>query len=263
MEIHPNAIVSESAKIGKNVKIGPFCIIGKDVILEEDVELKSHVVLEGRTRIGKGTVIYPFASIGQIPQILKYDDDNAEVVIGKYNRIREYVTIQSGINEFGGITQIGDNNLLMVGVHIAHDCILGNNIVIANYASLAGHVEVGDYVVIGGLAAVHQFTRIGMHSMIGGLSGLARDLIPFGTAVSDRAYLEGVNLVGMKRHGFENSEALAAKKAVDALFSSEDVMSARILKIREEFGSNEIVKQVLDFITKDSNRSFCGPKKNK
>lgn len=263
MEIHPSAIVSESAKIGKNVKIGPFSIVGQDVILEDNVELKSHVVIEGRTKVGEGTVIYPFASIGQIPQILKYDGDNAEVVIGKYNRIREYVTIQSGINSFGGVTRIGDNNLLMVGVHIAHDCILGDNIVIANYASLAGHVEVGDYVVIGGLAAVHQFTRIGAHSMIGGLSGLARDLIPFGTAVSDRAYLDGVNLVGMKRHGFENSEALAAKKAVDALFSSDDVMGVRIAKIKEEFGNNKIVAQVLDFITKDSNRSFCAPKKGK
>lgn len=263
MEIHQSAIVSESASIGKNVKIGPFSIVGPDVVLGDNVELKSHVVIEGRTTIGEGTVIYPFASIGQIPQILKYDGDNAEVIIGKYNRIREYVTIQSGINSFGGVTKIGDNNLLMVGVHVAHDCILGNNIVIANYASLAGHVEVGDFVVIGGLAAVHQFTRIGSHSMIGGLSGLARDLIPFGTAVSERAYLDGMNLVGMKRHGFGNSESLAAKKAVDLLFSSDEVIGTRIEKVKTEFGNNKIVKEVLDFMTKDSNRSFCAPKRDK
>lgn len=261
MEIHPSAIVSESASLGKNVKIGPFSIVGPDVVLGDGVELKSHVVIEGRTTIGEGTIIYPFASIGQIPQVLKYEDDNAKVIIGKYNRIREYVTIQSGINSFGGITKIGDNNLFMVGVHIAHDCILGNNIVLANYVSLAGHVHVGDNVVIGGLAAVHQFTRIGSYAMIGGVSAVVRDLIPFGTAVSDRAYLEGLNLTGMKRNGFENSESLAAKKAVDILFASDDVMNVRIERVKEEFGSNKIVKQILDFITEDSSRSFCLPKK--
>lgn len=261
MQIHPSAIISPSAKIGHNVKIGPYCIVGETVVLDDNVELQSHVVVEGDTFVGEGTKIFPFASIGQYPQILKYNGEKGKVIIGKRNRIREYVTIQAGSVDGGLITKLGDNNLLMVGVHIAHDCIVGNHTVLANYVSLAGHVEVGDFAVIGGLSAVHQFTRVGAYSMVGGVSGLVRDLIPFGTAHSDRAHLEGVNLTGMKRRGFDNETALDSKKAVDELFSGEGLIADRIARVKKEYAGNKIVEQIVEFMSKDTARHFCGPKK--
>jgi UDP-N-acetylglucosamine acyltransferase len=261
MQIHASAIVDPSANIGRNVQIGPYCIIGPEVVLGDNVELKSHVVIEGDTEIGEGTVIFPFASIGQIPQILRHNGEKGRVIIGKRNRIREYVTIQAGSADGGLLTTIGDDNLFMVGVHVAHDCIVGNHTILANYVSLAGHVEVGDFAIIGGLSAVHQFTRIGAHSMIGGVSGVVRDLIPFGTAHSDRAHLEGMNLTGMKRRGFDNKDSLAAKKAVDDLFLSEGLMADKIDKMKKEFAGNVIVEQIVEFMSKDTARHFCTPKK--
>lgn len=261
MSIHPSSIVSPSAYIGNGVKIGAFCIVGPDVILGDNVELKSHVVIDGRTKIGADTVIYPFASIGQAPQILKYNGEKSEVVIGKKNTIREYVTIQAGSEGGGMITSVGDNCLFMVGVHIGHDCKVGNNVVMANYASLAGHVEIGDFVVIGGLAAVHQFVRVGSHAMIGGVSAVVRDLIPFGMAVSERAHLDGVNLTGMKRRGFDKNEILAAKKAVEMLFDQKHVLSDNMHQVGSEFTNNKIVEQILDFMSKDTTRSFCCPER--
>jgi len=261
MSIHPSAIVSPSASLGRDIKIGPFCIVGPDVILGDNVELKSHVVIEGRTRIGEGTVIYPFASIGQPPQILKYKGEKSEVIIGNKNTIREYVTIQAGSVDGGMVTSVGSNCLFMVGTHVGHDCAIGDYVIMANYASLAGHVEIGDFVVIGGLAAVHQYVRVGAHAMIGGVSAVVRDLIPFGMAVSERATLEGINLTGMKRRGFDKNEILGAKRAVDMLFSDEGVMHERISKVKAEFASNKAVAQIIAFMSQDSSRSFCGQKK--
>lgn len=258
---HPSAIVDPSAVIGNNVKIGPFCFIGPNVTLHDNIELKSHVVIEGITEIGEGTIVYPFASLGQPPQILKYKGEKSRTVIGKNNTIREYVTIQAGSADGGMETKIGDDGLYMVGVHVGHDCRVGNGVVFANYVSLAGHVEVGDYAVIGGLAAIHQYVRIGSYSMIGGLTGLARDLIPYGMATSDRAYLDGVNSIGMKRRNFDSKEILNIKNAVDKIFAGNDIMASRIEQVSEEYADNDAVMQIIEFMKTDSTRNFCQPKK--
>lgn len=257
--IHPTAIIDPRAAIGKNVKIGPFCIVGPHVILGDNIELKSHVVIEGRTTIGANTVIYPFASIGQPPQILKYEGEDSETVIGDNNIIREYVTIQAGSKGGNMLTKVGNNCLFMVGVHIGHDCVIGNNVVFANYVSLGGHVKVGDYAIIGGLSAVLQFVRIGEHSMIGGLSGVARDLIPFGLASNERASLEGINLVGMKRRGFDPTQTLESVKAVDEIFMGEGIFIDRIEAVSKKYQGNMIVEQIINFLKQDDSKAFCQP----
>ncbi len=261
--IDKTAIVDPLARIGNNVKIGPFCVVGPRVILADNVELKSHVVIEGKTTIGENNLIYPFASIGQPPQILKYQGEQSEVIIGNNNVIREYVTIQAGSLDGGMLTRVGNNCLFMVGVHIAHDCNVGNNVVLANYVSLGGHVEVGDFAVIGGLAAVHQYVRVGEHSMIGGLSGLARDLIPFGTATNERASLDGLNLVGIKRRSFSSEEALEAKQALDELFNQNSNFLDNINHVTEKYKDNSIVQQIIIFLNAGTNRAFCQPKERK
>ena len=259
--IHPTAIIDPAASLGENVKIGPFCVVSSNAKLGDNVELKSHVIIEGITSIGEGSVIYPFASIGQPPQILKYAGEKSEVVIGSNNVIREYVTIQAGSFDGGMVTAVGSNCLLMVGAHIGHDCKIGNGVILANYASLGGHVEVGDYAIIGGLAAVHQFVRIGAYSMIGGVSAVVRDLIPFGLANSDRAALEGVNLVGMKRRGFDNQESLNAARAVEEIFSQEKVLANKIEQVAYKYKDNSIVNQIIEFLKQDTTRAFCGSRK--
>lgn len=258
--IHQTAIISEKAQLGENVRIGPFCIVGDNVKLGDNVELKSHVVIEGNTIIGEDTEIYPFASIGQIPQIRKFGGENSQVIIGKNNRIREYVTIQSGTAEDKMKTVIGDNNLFMVGVHVAHDCTVGNNVIFANYVSLAGHVEVGDHAIIGGLSAVQQFTKVGAYSITGGVSALVKDLIPYGLANADRANLEGLNLVGLNRRGIDKKESLQASKAVKEIFtSSESVFNERIKQAKEKYKDNQILQDIIDFLSAE-NRKFCGYK---
>ena len=256
--IHKTAIIEDGAKIGKNVCIGPYSIISSKVVIGDNVKIKSHVVIEGKVTIGEGTVIYPFASLSY-PQTLKYNGEDSEIIIGKNNVIREYVTIQHGTLEGGMKTQIGNNCLLMVGVHIAHNCYIGNNAIFANYVSLAGHVKVGDFVTIGGLSAVQQFCRIGSYAMIGGMSGIARDVIPYGLAASKRANLEGVNLVGMKRHGFDRKKTIEASKATKILFTEvrNDSFNQRVKKVSEDFKDNDIVKEILEFVDSDKTRSFC------
>ena len=198
-KIHPSAVVSSKAQIGDNVEIGPFCVVGDDVKIGEGTILKSHVVVEGDTVIGKNNIIFPFASIGLEPQDLKFKGEKSRVEIGDNNKIREHVTIHLGTQDGAMVTKIGSNCLLMVGVHIAHDCVVGNHVIFANNATLAGHVEVGDHVVIGGLSAVHQFVRIGAGAMIGGMSGVESDVFPNGLVMGERASLAGLNLVGLKR----------------------------------------------------------------
>lgn len=260
LNIHPSAIISSSALIGSNVKIGPFCLVGPDVTLSDNVELKSHVVVEGLTKIGQNTVIYPFASIGQPPQILKYGGEKSQVIIGQDNMIREYVTIQAGSTGGGMVTSIANGCLFMVGAHVGHDCKIGNKVILANYVSLAGHVEIGDYATIGGLAAIHQYVRIGAYSMIGGVSAVVRDVIPFGLATNDRATLEGVNLVGMKRHGFSKQENLEAVKAVEEIFSTDGIFAQKVERVAAKYKGNKIVEQIIVFLKQDSSRSFCALK---
>jgi UDP-N-acetylglucosamine acyltransferase len=266
MIIHPTSIVDTKAKLGKNVQIGPFCIIGPDVVLDDNVELKSHIVITGHTIIGENTVIYPFASIGFNSQ----DDrtptgEVTKVIIGKNNIIREYVTIQPGTTTAKRnnlVTIVGDNNLLMLGTHIAHDCVVGSNTIFANNATLAGHVVVGDYAQIGGLAAVHQYVRIGAHAIIGGVSAVVRDVVPFGMASGDRASLEGFNIVGMKRRGFEQGEINIVKQIIDKLFKFDDgVMTDRIESLSQEFKNSKVASLILEFVKQDSTRAFCEPKR--
>lgn len=259
--IHPSAIVDPGAELGSNVRIGPFCIVGSQVKLGNNVELKSHVVIDGIAEIGDDSVIYPFASLGQVPQILKYAGEESRVIIGNNSTIREYVTIQAGTSDGGMTTSVGNNCLLMVGAHIGHDCKIGNNVVVASYACLAGHVQVGDHGIIGGLAAVHQFVRIGHHAMIGGLSGINRDVIPYGLAKNERAHLEGINLVGMKRKNFDSAKILEASKAVEEIFIGDNILTDRIEKVSSKYRDNDIVQQIIEFLKQDSTRAFCGPKK--
>ena len=261
--IHSTAIVSPLAKIGKNVSIGAYSIIGDEVELADNVEIMSHVCVDGRVTIGEGTRIFPFATIGYQPQDLKYHGEKSCVIIGKNNSIREYVTIHPGTE--GGLmkTVVGDNNLLMIGVHIAHDCVVGNHVVMGNNATLGGHVVVGNNVIIGGLSAVHQFVRIGHHAIIGGMSGVERDVVPFGAVKGDRAHLYGLNLIGMRRAEFHRDEISALQKAYDVIFCSEGSTSDKLKTAEEQFGNAKCVSDVISFMREETSRSFCMPKESK
>ena len=256
--IHSSSVVEKKAKIGNNVKVGPFCYIGPNVELQQDVELISNVHIEGNTKIGKGTKIFPFASIGTMPQDLKFKGESNSVLIGENNMIREYVTINPGTEGGGGKTIIGNNCLFMISSHIAHDCKVGNNVVIANNVPLGGHVTLEDSVVIGGNSAVQQFTRIGRLAMIGGMTGVLKDVIPFGLSFGNRNYLQGINLIGLRRKKYENKKILELDKAYKKIFSSEK-FHENLVKINGEFKENDLVKEVIDFIEKDKKRPICTP----
>ncbi len=258
--IHETAVVDAAAKIGADVSIGPYCVVGPDVTLGDRVVLKSHVVVDGITEIGEGTKIFPFASIGTAPQDLKFKGEKSRLVIGRNNVIREHATMNPGTEGGGMETRVGDNGLFMIGTHVAHDCIVGNHVIMANNATLAGHVSVGDFAVIGGLAAVHQFVRIGEHCMIGGLSGVEHDVIPFGSVMGERASLAGLNLVGLKRRGFDRETIHGIRAAYRGLFEGEGTLEERLAKVLEEFAENIVVQQVADFIRKESKRGLVVPK---
>ena len=262
MSIHPSSIISPQAKLGKHVAIGPFCIVGPNVVFGDNVELKSHVVIEGFTEIGDETVIYPFASIGTAPQDLKYAGEASKLVIGKKNLIREYVTIQPGTTGGGMITAIGDNNLFMIGTHIAHDCKVGNNCIFANNATLAGHVVVEDGAVMGGLCAVRQYVRIGAGAMIGGLSGVEHDVLPYVTIAGERAMIEGVNIVGMKRKGFELKEVQVVQNVIEILFNKDEgTMAERVAALRQEYAGDKAASVILDFVEAQGTKlGYCEPR---
>ena len=256
--IHSSSVISKKAKIGNNVKIGPFCVIGNNVQLDNDVELISNAHIEGNTIIGKGTKIFPFASIGTSPQDLKYKNEPNSLVIGERNTIREYVTINPGTGGGGGQTTIGNDCLLMISSHIAHDCKVGNNVIIANNVPLGGHVTIEDSVVIGGNSAVQQFTRIGRLAMIGGMTGVLKDVIPFGLSIGNRNYLQGLNLIGLRRKNYENKKIMELNKAYDEIFSSKN-FHENLNRINGEFKDNELVEEVVNFIAKDKKRAICTP----
>lgn len=259
-QIHPTAIIHEKATIGKNVSIGPYSIVGEHVTLGDNVTLHSHVVVEGRTTVGEGTEIFPFASIGHAPQDLKFSGEESTLVIGKNNKIREHVTMNPGTKGDKMTTIVGDHCLFMMSSHVAHDCVVGNHVILANNATLAGHVEVGDFAVIGGLSAVHQFVRIGHHAMIGGMSGIENDVIPYGQATGERANLVGLNLVGLKRQRLEREQINALRSAYRLLFASEGTLSERIDDVATRFSDNDAIKNVIEFIRQDSSRAICQPK---
>jgi UDP-N-acetylglucosamine acyltransferase len=259
--IHPSAVVDDGASVGANVTIGPFCHVGAEVTLAANVELKSHVVVDGWTTVGDATVIFPFASIGLIPQDLKFGGERTKLEIGARNRIREHVTMNPGTDGGGGVTRIGDDGLYMMGVHVGHDCIVGNRVILANNASLGGHCIIEDNVVIGALAGIHQFCRIGHGAMIGGLSAVVGDVIPFGTVTGQRAHLGGLNLVGLKRRG-ESREAMnELRAAYGKLFEGGGTLSERAIDVRAGYPENTLVQQVVDFVQGDSHRAFSVPEK--
>ncbi len=259
-DIHSTAIIDAAAKIGANVSIGPYSTVGPDVELGDGVALLSHVVIAGRTTIGANTRIFPFASIGHQPQDLKYKGEASSLVIGCNNVIREYVTMNPGTEGGGMTTRIGNNGLFMVAAHIAHDCQIGDNVILVNNATLAGHVSIGEWAIVGGLSAVHQFVRIGKHAMIGGKTGVADDVIPYGSVIGNRACLSGLNIVGLKRRDFSREDIHNLRKAYRLIFAEEGTLSERLQDVAELFPDNEPVKDIIDFITADSSRSICQPK---
>ncbi|WP_029008139.1 acyl-ACP--UDP-N-acetylglucosamine O-acyltransferase [Azospirillum halopraeferens] len=260
VSIHPSSVVDPAARLGEDVTIGPFCTVGPHVTLGDRVRLVSHVAVDGRTSVGEGTVIYPFASIGQPPQDLKYRGEPSELVVGRFNQIRESVTMNTGTEGGGMVTRVGDHGLFMVGAHVAHDCIVGDHVILANNATLGGHVSVGDYAILGGLSAVHQFVRIGAHAMIGGMSGVENDVIPYGLVMGERARLAGLNLVGLERRGFGKDEVRALRTAYKALFTSAgDTFATRLDEVEREFGATPLVGQVLAFIRSKTSRPLLQP----
>ena len=256
--IHKSSIIESEAKISKKVKIGPFCYIGSNVIIEDNVELISNVHVEGNTIIGKGTKIFPFASIGTQPQDLKFRGEKNSLVIGENNLIREYVTINPGTAGGGSETLIGNNCLFMISSHIAHDCKIGNNVIIANNVPLGGHVTIEDSVVIGGNSAVQQFTRIGRLAMIGGMTGVLKDVTPFGLSIGNRNFLQGLNLIGLRRQKYENQKIMGLDKAYKEIFNSKN-LHENLSKINGEYKDNELVGEVIRFIEKDKKRPICSP----
>ena len=258
-DVHPTAVVEGGAELADTVKIGPFCIVGPKVVVAEDVVLEAHVVLAGRTTVGSGTKISPFASIGTSPQDLKYSGEDSELVIGASNVIREYVTMNPGTSGGGMVTTTGHNCLFMIGSHVAHDCQLGNDVILVNNATLGGHVKIEDHTIVGGLSAVHQFVRLGRHAMVGGMTGVEHDVIPYGSVIGNRARLSGLNLVGLKRRGFSRETIHALRGAYRALFAEEGTLSDRLQIVAEEFGTCEEVMHIVNFIRDDSSRALCQP----
>ena len=255
--IHNSSVIDKRAKVSKTVKIGPFCYVGPKVELLDNVELISNVHIEGNTKIGKGTKIFPFASIGTQPQDLKYNNEENSLIIGEQNIIREYVTINPGTEGGGSKTEIGNNCLFMISSHIAHDCKIGNNVIIANNVPLGGHVTIEDSVVIGGNSAVQQFTRIGRLAMIGGMTGVLKDVTP-GLSIGNRNYLQGLNLIGLRRKKYDNKMIMGLDKAYKEIFSSKN-LHENLSKINGEYKDNELVKEVIRFIERDKKRPICLP----
>ncbi|PPR27554.1 MAG: Acyl-[acyl-carrier-protein]--UDP-N-acetylglucosamine O-acyltransferase [Alphaproteobacteria bacterium MarineAlpha9_Bin4] len=259
--IHATAIVSPKAKLGNNIYIGPYCIVNDNVEIGDGCKFIANVYIDGNTKIGKKCNFYPYSSIGTDPQDLKYNGEKSTLEIGNNNTFREYVTVNPGTNGGGLITSIGDNCLFMINCHIAHDCIIGNNVILVNNASLAGHVIIDDFAIIGALSGIHQFCRIGKHSMIGAMSGIDSDVIPYGTVVGNRAFLSGLNIIGLKRRGFSKIIIQDLKKAYGVLFvSNEGTISERIKEVSEDFSKNEPVMEIVEFLTKEKSRSICKPK---
>ena len=256
--IHKTAIINPKASISKNVKIGPYSIIGPNVKIGENTEIQSHVSIVGQTIVGNNNKIYPFASIGNDPQDMKYKGEKTKLIIGDNNSIREYSTINPGTIQGGGVTKIGNNNLIMIGAHIAHDCILGDEIVIANNAAIAGHAEIGDNVILGGNCGVHQFTRIGKMAMVGGMTGVSRDIIPYGLSTGNRNILNGINIIGLRRKNIPNKEIMTLSDAYKEIFKNEN-LTENLSNLSNEFKNNELVAEVIEFIEMDKKRPICTP----
>jgi len=258
--VHPSAIVADTARIGKDVSIGAFCTVGPDVDIGDGVVLHSHVVVEGHTRIGAGTSVFPFAVIGGPPQDTSYRDEETAVEIGSNCIIREHVTVHRGTARGRGLTSIGNDCFLMATAHVAHDCEIGNHVVLVNYAGLAGHASIGDHVIISGMSGVQQRARIGAHAFIGALSIVAADVIPYAAAVGPRAELAGLNIVGLKRRGFDRPTIHALRAAYQAIFNGVGTLAERVQSVATDFSDFAQVMEIVDFIRAGGDRPLCKPR---
>ena len=256
--IHKTAIISKTSKIADNVKIGPYSVIGPNVKIENNTKIHSHVNIVGNTSIGSGNEIFSFASIGTPPQDLKYKGEKNSIIIGDNNKFREYVNINPGTEQGGGITKIGNNNLFMVYCHVAHDCNVLNNIVLANNVQVGGHVEIENNAVIGGSCAIHQFSRIGELAMVGGMTGVLSDVIPFGLSLGNRNNLIGLNLIGLRRAKISNENIKIMQQAYDIIFKSENFRS-NIDNLSSEIKDNQFVNKIINFINSDKKRPISLP----
>ena len=256
--IHKTAIVDPKAKISANVNIGPYSIIGPNVEIGEDTDINSHVSIEGYTKIGKKNKIYPFASIGNNPQDLKYKGEKSALEIGNGNTIREYVSINPGTEGGAGLTKIGNNCLFMVSSHVAHDCVIGDNVVAVNNVAIGGHVQIDDNAIIGGNSAIHQYIRIGKFAMIGGICAVIRDVIPYGLVHGNRSVLQGINLIGLRRNNISNQDISLLSNAYKEIFKSEN-LSENLKNLSEDYKKNDLVIEILKFIQKDKKRPICTP----
>ena len=256
--IDKNSVIHKNAKISDSAEIGPYVVIGPNVEIGNKVKIYSHVNISGNTKIGDDTIIFPFASIGNAPQDLKYNNEQTKLEIGQNNKIREYVTINPGTSGGGGLTKIGNNCLFMVSAHIAHDCFVGNNVILANNVPLGGHAHIDDNAIIGGNSAVQQFTRVGKSAMIGGMCGVVRDIIPYGIAHGNRSVLQGLNLIGLRRKNIPNKEIMILSDAYKEIFKNEN-LTENLNNLSKDFKSNELVAEVIQFIEKDKKRPICTP----
>ena len=256
--IHSTSIIDPKANISPKADIGAYTIIGPNVLIQDNVKIHAQVNISGNTIIGEGTEIYPFASIGNDPQDLKFNGEETKLTIGKNNKIREYVTINPGTVGGGGQTTIGDNCLFMISSHIAHDCFVGNNVIIANNVPLGGHAHIDDNVIIGGNSAVQQFTRIGKMAMIGGMCGVVKDIIPYGLALGNRCVLEGLNLIGLRRKNIPNKKIIELSEIYKEIFKT-DNLTLNLSKLNNRFKDNILIKDMIEFINKDKKRPICSP----
>ena len=256
--IHSTAIISKKSKISENVNIGPYCVIGPDVEIDTNTILHSHVNIVGNTKIGKNNEIFPFASIGTNPQDLKYKGESNSIIIGDNNKLREYVNINPGTSQGGTVTKLGNNNLLMVYCHVAHDCILGDNIVLANNVQVGGHVTIEDNAIIGGSCAIHQFSRIGKLAMVGGMTGVLSDIIPFGLSLGNRNNLVGLNLIGLRRAKISNENIKMLQKFYDTVFCNKN-FRVNIENLDADIKENKYVKTIIEFINSDKKRPISLP----
>ena len=256
--IHKTAIINPKAKISSNVEIGPYSVIGPDVEIDSDVIIQSHVNITGHTKVSKKNIFYPMSSIGSNPQDLKYKGEKTSLIIGEGNTIREHVTINTGTIQGGAITKIGNNNLIMIGAHVAHDCVIGNNIVMANDSAIAGHAIVDDFAIIGAKCGIQQFIRIGKMAMIGGMTGVSRDVIPYGLSTGNRNYLNGINVVGLRRSNVPNKDIITLTDAYKNIFKTEN-LTENLNRLNGQFKENSLVNEVLKFINKDKKRPICTP----
>lgn len=256
--VHPSAVIEEGAQIGQGASVGPFCHIGAGVQIGDRVSLKSHVVVSGHTEIGDETEIFPFSCIGEIPQDLKFQGEETRLVVGRRNRIREHVTMNTGTQGGGGVTRVGDDGLFMAGCHVAHDVQVGDRVIIVNNAALAGHCIIEDDVIIGGLSGVHQWVRIGQGAIIGAVTMVTNDVIPYGLVQAPRGVLDGLNLVGLKRRGVSRSDITALRAAFQMLAQGEGAFQDRARRLGEETES-DYVRQIVDFVCAASDRSFLTP----